>query len=134
MLSNKSISISSLLRDENGVLLIKEIFEAAFDCFNLILEGIPKINDSLFSRMESIINIKLSITDVFQFVNILLKKIQKDDACSIYYQGIKNIQYGIDEKTDYEKFINSLDAEKKDYIKKLIRFIKYLKTTKIFKI
>ena len=117
VLNNKSISISSLLMDENGVLLIKEIFEAPFNCFSLILEEMPKINNSLFSRMESIINMKIGITDVFRFVNILLKKIQKDDACLVHYQGIKNILYGIDEKTDYEKYINSLDADKKDYIK-----------------
>ena len=88
MLNYESISISSILKDENKLTLIKETFDAVFKYFESILEEMIKIkNNLLSSKIESFID--GNNANYYQIKSIILDKITKNDDCSIYYTGLK---------------------------------------------
>ena len=129
VLKENSILISVRVTSENRLSLIKETFEIFFEQFKLIGSILQEISENcenlLFLRIESLLNNNKNDSDLSQIAKLLLEKIQKNDACSIYYEGVKNLLFGDDEKTNLEmlKVLNILDEKKKYYIKQLIEFI-----------
>ena len=123
MLKDKLTSISSILKEGKIELLCKGTFEAAFKCFEIILGELKKIEDDLLcAKVESFLNCEQNIFAPFLIENILFRKIEKSDSCSVYYKAIKDLLFGIDGKDDREK-LHSLDQSKKDYIVKLVGFV-----------
>ena len=116
------ISISSLLKEPNIGLLIRETFETVFKCFEKILEEILQNNDNMLcSKIESLINDKGNIS-VANVKKLLSDKIEKDNSCSPYYEAIKELLFGIDEKANCDVLIG-LEKEKKQYLIKLIGYV-----------
>ena len=116
------ISINSLLKEPNIGLLIRETFETVFKCFENILEEILQNNDNMLcSKIESLINDKGNIS-VAYVKKLLSDKIVKDNSCSPYYEAIKELLFGIDEKANCDVLINQ-EKEKKEYLIKLIGFV-----------
>ena len=116
------ISLSSLLKEPNIGLLIRETFETVFKCFENILEEILQNNDNMLcSKIESLINDKGNIS-VAYVKKLLSDKIVKDNSCSPYYEAIKELLFGIDEKANCDVLINQ-EKEKKEYLIKLIGFV-----------
>ena len=92
-----SISINSMLNNEKELLLNKEVFEAIFICFEIILNEIIKINDGLlYQSIDSFIEGKQK--DSKPIRTKIFEKTLEDDACSIYYRGIFNMLYGKERK------------------------------------
>ena len=113
------ISISSLLKEPNIGLLIRETFETVFKYFEKILEEILQNNDNMLcSKVESLINGKGNIS-VAHVKKLLSDKIAKGNSCSPYYEAIKELLFGIDEKVNCDVLIG-LEKEKKKYLIKLI--------------
>ena len=75
--------------------------------------------------IESLLNNNKNDSDLSQIEKLLIEKIKKNDACSIYYEGVKNLLFGDDEKASLEmlNMLNTLDEKKKNCIKQLIEFI-----------
>ena len=116
------ISINSLLKEPNIGLLIRETFETVFKCFEKILEEILQNNDNMLcSKIESLINDKGNIS-VANVKKLLSDKIEKNNSCSPYYEAIKELLFGIDEKANCDVLINQ-EKEKKEYLIKLIGFV-----------
>ena len=125
-LKDNKILISVILKSANRLSLIKETFEIFFDQFVLILQEITKNNENLLYLMiEPLLNNNKDNSDFSQIEKLLLEKIPKNDVCSIYYKGIKNLLFGDDEKASLGmlNLINTLDEKKKLYIRQLIGFI-----------
>ena len=119
MFIDNFISISSLLKEPNIGLLIRETFETVFKYFEKILEEILQNNDNMLcSKIESLINDKGNIS-VANVKKLLSDKIEKDNSCSPYYEAIKELLFGIDEKVNCDVLIG-LEKEKKKYLIKLI--------------
>ena len=79
-------------------------------------------DDLLCAKVESFLNCKENILAQILIENILFKKIEKGDSCSLYYKEIKDLLFWTDGKDNREK-IHSLDQSLKDYIIKLVGFI-----------
>ena len=117
------ISIYSILENKNELLLNKETFGKVYNCFESILEKMIKIkNDLLYSKLSSFIDGKGNTLDYFKIEEMLTEKIKNCEACSIYYEILKNIIFGVDGKSDWE-MLTTLNSNKKDYVKKLLGFI-----------
>ena len=87
------------------------------------MEELKKIEDDLLcAKVESFLNCKENILAQILIENILFKKIEKGDSCSLYYKAIKDLLFWTDGKDNREK-IHSLDQSQKDYIIKLVGFI-----------
>ena len=118
-----SISIYSLLKGENKSLLNKNTLEPVFKCFESILEDMIKFcKPLLYSMVEYLLDSEVKIDDILEVKDFLLEKILKDDACSSYYKGLKNLLFGIDVKNSYEIF-KSHEQSKINYILKLVGFV-----------
>ena len=120
---DKLTSICSIVKEGHKELLCEGTFEAVFRCFEIILEELKKIEDDLLcAKVESFLNCKENILAQILIENILFKKIEKGDSCSLYYKAIKDLLFWTDGKDNREK-IHSLDQSQKDYIIKLVGFI-----------
>ena len=116
------ISINSLLKEPNIGLLIRETFETVFKCFENILKEFLQNNDNMLcSKIESLINDKGNISAA-SVKKLLSDKIVKDNSCSPYYEAIKELLFGIEEKANCDVLINQ-EKEKKEYLIKLIGFV-----------
>ena len=63
-----------------------------------------KIEDDLsYAKVESFLNCKENILAPFIIENILIRKIEKSDSCSLYYKAIKYLLFWTNEKDDREK-------------------------------
>ena len=120
---NELISIYSILENKNELSLNKDTFEKAYNCFKSILEKMLKIkNDLLYLKLSSFIDGKGNTLDYFKIEEMFTEKIKNSEACSIYYEILKNIIFGVDGKSDWE-MLTTLNSNKKDYVKKLLGFI-----------
>ena len=120
---NELISIYSILENKNELSLNKDTFEKAYNCFKSILEKMLKIKDNLiYSKLSSFIDGKGNTLDYFKIEEMFTEKIKNSEACSIYYEILKNIIFGVDGKSDWE-MLTTLNSNKKDYVKKLLGFI-----------
>ena len=123
VLKDNSILISVILKSANSLSLIKETFEIFFKQFVLILQEIKNCENSLYLRIEPLLNNNKGNSNLSQIEKLLVEKIQKNDICSIYYKGVKNLLFGDDEKASLGNVLNTFDEKKKLYIQQLIGFI-----------
>ena len=120
---DESISIYSLLKGENKSLLNKKTLEPVFKCFESILEEMIKCcKPLLYAMVEYLFDGEVKINDILEVKDFLLEKILKDDTCSPYYKGLKNLLFGINIKNSCEIF-KSHEQSKINYILKLAGFV-----------
>ena len=120
------IFINAILKSDNKLELVETTFETVFKCFESILSEMVKIYDNLlYKKIEIFIKVIKYSSEASQLEKLILEKIQKGDVCSIYYEGLRNLLFGIDGKTNCELFnvLNTFDESKIRYLKKLIGFI-----------
>lgn len=126
MLKDKSLSIRIIFEDKDRLILIKENFEAVFKCFELILEEMLKNCDNLlYFKIAGFIDGNKDVSTASKIEKLLSEKIKEGNACSIYYEGLKCLLFGLNDKTGCEilNMFNNDDQRKKNYIKELLGFI-----------
>ena len=127
-----SYNVTNIIKNVKNLNLIGKLLNNSFYCFEMVFKELKKKENLFFKKVEPLIDGQINFSDdkeINEIKNLLKQKIDKAEIYSIYYEGIKNFLFGLEEKNPIFYFY-VFNSEARKNIKYLIGFTEILEKNK----
>ena len=127
-----SYNVTNIIKNVKNLNLIRKLLNNSFYCFEMVFKELKKKENLFFKKVEPLIDGQINFSDdkeINEIKNLLKQKIDKAEIYSIYYEGIKNFLFGLEEKNPIFYF-SVFNSEARKNIKYLIGFTEILEKNK----